>query len=69
MNFNALKCKIGLHDWAYTAATYRNFNHQRLAMPDTEAERVCSRCDKHQHRVEHCLGLNPLKYVYTWYVK
>lgn len=61
-----IKCLIGLHSWVYTAAEYENFSYQRMAMPTREAERTCHICLKHQTRDEHCLGLNPPEYVYTW---
>ena len=62
-----LLCYIGLHKWSYTAPVYMSLDLERLAIPSKEATRTCNCCNKRQVRDEHCFGLNPPKYMYTWY--
>lgn len=63
------RCKIGWHLWETAEATYNNMGDELLGMPDTNATRKCLLCDKEQIQDIHCLGLNPPKYVKTWYNK
>lgn len=59
-------CLLSFHDWKYTNAKYDSHLEERLGVPSREAKRICKRCSEKQTRYEHCLGLNPPKYVYTW---
>lgn len=62
------RCRIGWHTWeVLQEASYLNAYWELLAIPTIKAERGCVRCGKVQVRDEHCLGLNPPDYVYTWY--
>ena len=58
-----LKCKLGLHEWQVTPATYVN---STSIIVDTPAKRVCVSCGKRQERHDHCLGLNPPEWVQEW---
>lgn len=59
-------CILSFHDWEYTTAAYKSTQEERLGIPSKEATRTCQRCLEKQDRYEHCLGLNPPEYIYTW---
>jgi hypothetical protein len=65
----SLLCSLGIHQWMYTPATYSSIAEKRLGIPATEMTRCCVACAKQQLRDEHCLGINPPEYHYTWYSK
>ncbi len=48
---NFLKTIFHFHDWQYT----------------DDDHRWCTVCGRKQWRSQHCLGLNPPEYIYTWY--
>lgn len=61
-----LMCKLGIHFWHHTPATYIDAAAERLSIPSTEAVRTCRCCGKSQNEDRHCLGLNPPEYARTW---
>lgn len=60
------KCRLGWHDWRYTAAEYRSAQMELLAIPDAPATRTCACCDKKQVEDRNCLGLHPPEYYSRW---
>lgn len=61
-----LLCKLGVHVWFYQNEVVYHPNGEWIALCAVPATRRCTMCDKHQFRDEHCLGLNPPTYVYSW---
>lgn len=66
MRILKLLCRIGIHSWVVTPATYVNELQRAVAIPKTPGSRECRRCDVRQIEDIHCLGLNPPEYVSTW---
>lgn len=54
------------HNWEYTPAVYENEQMERLAIPEKPAIRKCTKCNKIEREVKHCLGLNPPEYNSMW---
>ena len=59
-------CRFGVHKWEYTSPVYENMMLKRLAIPEKEGYRICSKCGKKQKLFIHCLGLNPPKYIHMY---
>lgn len=66
MRILKLLCRVGIHSWVTTPATYVNELQRAIALPKTQGSRKCRRCGACQIEDIHCLGLNPPKYVSTW---
>lgn len=66
MRILKLLCRVGIHSWVATPATYEDGLCRVLAIATTTASRECSRCHIRQIEDIHCLGLNPPEYVSTW---
>ena len=56
-------CFIGLHKWELVRPVSYYYRRWLVKKP---ALRKCEHCGKVQQLNEHCLGLNPPRYVREW---
>lgn len=55
------------HTGEYTKPVYENKLSEELALPLKHETRTCRKCGKTQWLDVYCLGLNPPRYVKSWF--